>query len=250
MLFFKDGHVEHYDQTLFHFEAMDNGIKPYSTDHKTTVTYDYYLPIIKGVASPWYLGQPSTIDIHERAVHLVAPGSEEVVFGGGRHYVFRVLESPLIQPYVTNLPGKQVGDALLPGKTRKVKFSENITIGSSTENITSTTSSQEVKLKFAKWITLNAGYKHESQTVDTSYQSNEEAISMYKESTFSFPSFYQEQGYDGAIVMEAVDILTYKVKGEIIPIKADGSLDENNKYTITLDIEREQPKRYSKPFES
>lgn len=248
---FPDGHTEHYDMVSFPIDADDHGIKPYRTDHKTLVSYEYYHPVIKGATIPWYINGNNTLpSINQRPIHLVAPGSEEIVYGGGRHYMFRVIESPLVQPYITQLPGKQVGYPLLPGVTQKISFSDKTIISTSTENITSTAVSSEVKFKFAKYITLSAGAKHESEEINTTYQAQDEEVSIYKSSTYTLPSYYIEQGYDGAVVYETVDVFTYKVKGEIIPIKSDGTLDESNKSIITFQVEREQPRRYSKPYDA
>ncbi|GKX32172.1 hypothetical protein SH1V18_46520 [Vallitalea longa] len=243
---FADGRVEHFADSYFKFACMTNGYKPYNSNRSTTISFKYYRPEIKGGPFAWHMDQPNTLDV-SHPIELIPKGTEETIVCGDRTYLYRVLESNLQQPYYSNLPGEQTGMVMDGTETTKIVFNEN-SYKTSFEKVTSQTNktSWEVKVKLLKWLSLSGGGNHSNETIDTTYDDEERVRQLYEETNFKFPEEYKQE-YKCIQVYDTVDVFVFRVKCEVIPYMTNGELDFSNKDIITLDIEKEFPKRYSKP---
>lgn len=243
---FANGRCEHHDKLNFRIECIDKGYKPYNSNRSTTISFKYYKPIKIGGPYEWHIDQPNNLDF-KYPVELIPKGTEETIVCGDKTYLYRVLESNLQQPYYSNLPGTQTGMVMDGTETTKIVFNEK-TYKSSFKKIHSQSNkiSWEAKGKLFKWLSLSAGGSHSSETINTTYDDEERDKQLYTETIFKFPKEYQ-QTYKCIEIYDTVDVFVFKVKCEVIPYKSNGKLDLANKDIITLDLEKEFPKRYSKP---
>lgn len=247
---FADGHHEHYCNMDFKTKCYQKSIMPYRYDLKTTMTLKYYLPKIYLDSKAWHKDLNSQF-LLDKPVHMLPVGTEEIVCYQDKKYLFRVTESPLRTTFTTNLPGVEAkkGSPVCDGVTKTVEFNNETQITNSVENITTTnwSISNDIKLTFAKWLSLSYGATYSDTVINKDYQETEETVSYYNISQFKLPAAF-EADYTGMNIMETDDIFTFDIIGVIIPYDNNGYLQETQKTNITFEVNQSFAKRFADPY--
>ncbi|QUI22914.1 hypothetical protein HZI73_11715 [Vallitalea pronyensis] len=250
VLLYADGHHEHVSEHFYYLGKELGNYKWYKHSPETVIEYEFYYPIIKGKTFPWKLNEKSHENIiADKPLHMMLPGSEEIVYDNGKYYLLRVLESSLADSG-NKTEKTQLGLPVLPGFTQEVNVNRTITLKSLRHEKVTTghSSSSSLVSKFFSLLSIGSSTNTSSSTIKETTDITEKKMTLAEVNTYKFPSFFSNNGFSGGVIYLGKDYLTFMVKGEIIPIATDGSYNESQKTFVSFKHQEEFPKIFIDPY--
>lgn len=218
-------------------------------DPKTTVSFEYYNPIVMKIVNPWNLSGNNTINVN-RTIQMGIPGDEEIVYYNGTPYIFRHVSSYLLTPSDSLvLPAEQIcsvtrGNSITTNVTKQLQTTSKSEKSYSSGN----TFSSSVESTFFGCLTFKAGYKTSYNSTQSESNSETKTTEVKENNTYSMPQSFIDQGNSGIAIYLSKDNVAFNVTGEIIPVLSDGQPDEARKQTITYLHKEEFPRRFTLPY--